>query len=70
MSEGGCIIILSAKGNQMEYGKLVELAKVAFGYETTEQAAISVGKLLYTGSSEEQVEHLANLLFEAIKEAK
>ncbi len=54
----------------MEYGKLVELAKVAFGYETTEQAAISVGKLLYTGSSEEQVERLANLLFEAIKEAK
>lgn len=51
----------------MEYGKLVDLAKVAFGYETIEQAQVSVGKLLFTGCPDATIERLADLLIEAIK---
>lgn len=51
----------------MEYGKLVELAKVAFDYETNENAMVAIGKLLYSGSSDEQIQRLANLLIEEIK---
>lgn len=52
----------------MEYGKLVDLAKIAFGYETTEEAQIAVGKLLYSGSLDATIERLADLLIETIKE--
>ena len=51
----------------MEYGKLVELAKVAFSYETTEEAQVAVGKLLFSGASGELTNRLADLLIEAIK---
>lgn len=51
----------------MEYGKLVDLAKVAFGYETTEDAQVAVGKLLYSGTPDEVINRLADLLIDAIK---
>lgn len=52
----------------MEYGKLAELAKIVYDYDTIEQAELAVGKLLYSGSSNEQIERLANLLIERLKE--
>lgn len=51
----------------MEYGKLVELAKIAFGYETIEEAGVAVGKLLYSGSPDVVIDRLAELLIETIK---
>lgn len=54
----------------MEYGKLVDLAKIAFGYDTTEEAQIAVGKLLYSGSPDYVIDRLAELLIETLKEKK
>jgi hypothetical protein len=68
MSVAQGIIETSTKGKLMEYGKLAELAKIVFGYETIEQAEVAVGKLLYSGSSDQQITRLADLLIETIKE--
>ena len=70
MSVAQGIIETSTKGKLMEYGKLVDLAKIAFGYETIEEAQISVGKLLYSGSLDNTINRLADLLIETIKESK
>jgi hypothetical protein len=66
MSVAQGIIETSTKGKLMEYGKLVALTQVAFGYSTPEDAGVALGKLLYSGSSDAVINHLVSLLNEAI----
>lgn len=66
MSVAQGIIETSTKGKTMEYGKLVALTQIAFDYATPEEAGVAVGKLLYSGSPDSVIDHLASLLTETI----